>query len=604
MVEKYCAHIGVSVEAYKTLLKKEPSESLLKNDLFANYIAVLDVYSEKGRINTKGLCDAAKKIRTDIRNRVSKKTFNMLSEQEKKEIIAKTTIDFISEIEKEKLYYFMLLSKNHQPVVCVKSPEKSSIKKFLGYEWSDTKGNEGIKYINVQIKKSDDDGEQIDDTIEQIKGIDGIKTPLFNPKDFNDSTKINTIIRANFEGKTVTIPESLSEYVKTIRLVDMIDFSRTTFDKAIKTSVAKKVEFESKYQIMNLNQVADIEYGTRITKHAVTGDSYPVYGGGGETFRNGEFNREDRFVISRFGMSPECVRFVRGKFFLNDSGLTVKSTNDLLNTKFLDFFLYSMQQQIYDLGRGSAQKNLDMDSFGTIKIPLPPLDVQKSIVAECEAVDSEYQNAQKEIAESKNEIAEIMASVHNSDAPVMELSNVITNTEYGTAKKSEKQGKAPVIRMGNIQDGHIDMSDLVYSNDESDIEKLALKKYDVLFNRTNSPEHVGKVGIYLSDEPAIFAGYLIRINYNPDKINPVYLCNVLNSKKIREYGFSIMSKSINQANISGSALTKYPIPVPPIAEQQKIVAQISTLEEKITAAKRVMSECPEKKQAILDKWLR
>ena len=122
----------------------------------------------------------------------------------------------------------MLLSANPRQVVCVKSPEKKAIKEFLGYEWSDTKGNEGIKYINVQVKKNNDDGEATDDTIAQIKGIDGIRTPLFNPKNFEDPTKINTVIRENFEGKTTVIPESLREYVKTVHLVDMIDFSRAT----------------------------------------------------------------------------------------------------------------------------------------------------------------------------------------------------------------------------------------------------------------------------------------------------------------------------------------------------------------------------------------
>ena len=91
-----------------------------------------------------------------------------------------------------------------------------------------------------------------------------------------------------------------------------------------------------------------------------------------------------------------------------------------------------MQQQIYDLGRGSAQKNLDMDSFGTIKIPLPPLDVQKSIVAECEAVDSEYQNAQMEIADNKNEIAKIMANVKGEEKKLAEIA------PYGTGRIAYK----------------------------------------------------------------------------------------------------------------------------------------------------------------------
>lgn len=607
LVERYCSHIGVSVGDYKTLLKKEPSERLLQNDLFANYIEALDVYSQKGKssTNTKGMNEGAKKIRADIRSRVSKPAFKKLTEAEQNEEIKKATVAFICEIEKEKLYYFMLLSANPQEVVCVKSPEKKAIKEFLGYEWSDTKGNEGIKYINVQVKKSDDDGEEADDTIAQIKGIEGIQTPLFNPKDFDDTSKINTIIRANFEGKEVTISETISEYVKTVRLVDMIDFSRASFDKAIKTSVqAAAAQIESKFPMVKLGEIAEIQKGKSITSANIQKGTVKVVAGGIDyAYLHNEANRPANIItVSASGANAGFVNFWKEPIFASDCSTIL--AKDELTTKYLFNVLKAYQTLVFHLQKGAAQPHVYADDLKLFNIPLPPLDVQKSIVAECEKVDGEYQQAQKEIADSKAQIAEIMADVHSSDAPVVELSSLITGTEYGTSKKSEKQGKVPVIRMGNIQDGGIDMSDLVYSNDEEDISRYSLKKFDVLFNRTNSPEHVGKVGIYLSDAPAIFAGYLIRIHYKPEMLEPMYLCHILNSRKIREYGFSIMSKSINQANISGSALQKYRIPLPPLAKQQEIVSQITAFESKITDAKKIMEECPAKKQAILDKWLK
>ena len=116
---------------------------------------------------------------------------------------------------------------------------------------------------------------------------------------------------------------------------------------------------------------------------------------------------------------------------------------------------------------------------------------------------------------------------------------------------------------------------------EDDIKKYELKKNDVLFNRTNSPIHVGKTGIYKGEQKAIFAGYLIRINYIAEMIDPDYLCYVMNSEKIRNYGFSVMKKSINQANISGELLKQYRIPVPSMAEQKQIVAEIGKIEREI-----------------------
>ena len=96
--------------------------------------------------------------------------------------------------------------------------------------------------------------------------------------------------------------------------------------------------------------------------------------------------------------------------------------------------------------------------------------------------------------------------------------------------------KSQSFAWGISQNGIIDWNDLVYSNNEEDIVKYALKKNDVLFNRTNSPEHVGKVGLYRGERPAIFAGYLIRIKYKHELINPVYLAYILNSREMREYG--------------------------------------------------------------------
>src|ERR1700674_3322153 len=90
-----------------------------------------------------------------------------------------------------------------------------------------------------------------------------------------------------------------------------------------------------------LGEVCNVDYGTRVVQKRDGGSVYPVYGGGGATFKLDSFNREDCMVISRFGMSEQCTRFVSGKFFLNDSGLTVVPKNGTLLPKFLDYQIFS-----------------------------------------------------------------------------------------------------------------------------------------------------------------------------------------------------------------------------------------------------------------------
>jgi type I restriction enzyme S subunit len=120
-----------------------------------------------------------------------------------------------------------------------------------------------------------------------------------------------------------------------------------------------------------LDEVCEVEYGTRVVRKRNGGSIYPVYGGGGATFQIDEFNREDRLVIARFGMSEECTRFVAGKFFLNDSGLTVSPRNGVLVQRYLDYQMLFLNDDIFGLGKGAAQKNLDVPAFRGLPLVVP-----------------------------------------------------------------------------------------------------------------------------------------------------------------------------------------------------------------------------------------
>ena len=113
---------------------------------------------------------------------------------------------------------------------------------------------------------------------------------------------------------------------------------------------------------------------------------YPVYGGGGATFTTKSYNREDAILISRFAMSKKCTRYVRGKFFLNDSGLTLNPKDARMLFDFLKWHIISINDKIYSLGRGVAQKNLDMNRFPLLSLYLPSLYEQKVIAAELDAI--------------------------------------------------------------------------------------------------------------------------------------------------------------------------------------------------------------------------
>ena len=164
------------------------------------------------------------------------------------------------------------------------------------------------------------------------------------------------------------------------------------------------------------------------------------------------------------------------------------------------------------------------------------------------------------------------------------LGDVCDGVEYGTSSKCSKIGKFPVLRMGNIQNGFFDVSDLVYLDNENEAKKYLLNKKDVLFNRTNSSIHVGKVGMFDEEGDYLFAGYLIRVNYLKDKVSPQFLTHYLNCPKIRKYGFSVMLESINQSNINGTKLKQYPFYEIPFEVQESTAQKISSANQTIDKA--------------------
>ncbi len=154
------------------------------------------------------------------------------------------------------------------------------------------------------------------------------------------------------------------------------------------------------------------------------------------------------------------------------------------------------------------------------------------------------------------------------------LEDIVCELKYGTSEKSLSVGKIAVLRMGNITNvGTIDYSNLVYSSNNEDIKLYSLEKDDLLFNHTNSSEWVGKTAIYKKEQPAIYAGYLIRIR--PILIFSDYLNTVMNSSYYRNWCYNVKTDAVNQSNINAQKLSQLMIPIPPLKEQERIVVEVA-----------------------------
>jgi type I restriction enzyme S subunit len=261
-------------------------------------------------------------------------------------------------------------------------------------------------------------------------------------------------------------------------------------------------------------------------------------------------------------------------------------SDKLISKSFVYYLVYSLRQRILEESYGGAQPNISAKKIEAIEFKLPPLPEQRAIVSKIEELFSELDNGIENLNKAKEKLEIYRQAVLKKafegeltgdyDIEWVDLGSICEGVEYGTSSKSIDEGKVPVLRMGNIQNGKLDWSDLKYTSDDEEIIKYKLNKNDVLFNRTNSPEHVGKTAIYKGDRDAIFAGYLIRINYDRNTINGDYLNYFLNSHTAKIHGNKVKSFGVNQSNINGTKLKGYPFPKTSLRHQLRIVEEIES----------------------------
>lgn len=257
-----------------------------------------------------------------------------------------------------------------------------------------------------------------------------------------------------------------------------------------------------------------------------------------------------------------------------------------------DFLNYQFKHQrakgkfIEIAQRAVNQSSINQRKLKMFSILLAPLPEQQAIVAKIEKLFSDIDNGVANLKAAKDKLEIYRQAVFKKafegeftrphEITWITIDEICDDVQYGTSSKSLELGEIPVIRMGNIQNGKLDWSDLVYTSDKNEIEKYKLNYNDVLFNRTNSPELVGKTAIYKGEFPAIFAGYLIRINYKKSEVNPDYLTYFLNCHIAKKYGNKIKSDGVNQSNINGTKLKQYPFPNTKLEVQKQIVYEIET----------------------------
>lgn len=266
--------------------------------------------------------------------------------------------------------------------------------------------------------------------------------------------------------------------------------------------------------------------------------------------------------------------------------------HDEVDKTYVEYAWRSMEQQIKGMGTGTTVKGIRLEDIRGLEVPLAPkneqiriskqLDISLARAQACNdrlnAIPALLKRLRQAVLNAATS-GELTTEWLNADANTwtsVQLCDVADSFSYGSSAKSAKTGVVPVLRMGNIQSGRLNWTDLVYTSDQQEIDKYRLTKGDVLFNRTNSPELVGKTAVYQGEQDAIYAGYLIRVRCS-SVLLPEYLNYCLGSQSGRDYCWSVKSDGVSQSNINAKKLAAFRFKLPVLEEQVEIVRRVEAL---------------------------
>ncbi|EAI8953917.1 restriction endonuclease [Campylobacter coli] len=337
--------------------------------------------------------------------------------KDKQDLEDKAFLAYTQAIEKDKLLYFCL--SLNQEVLIIKSPSDiKEQKKFLGYEWSNRKGDEGLKELHEPYL-----------------------SPLFERGNPQNDTKLNTLIYKSFLNTLDVIPQELQTYATKARLVDMMDFEKVEFNKAISLNPSNSTQSEmsnpfanSKYELVRLGDIIIDNLKSKIkvkeAKENITG-KYPFFTSGTNIYRYDEYLIEGKNIFLSTGGNA-IVQFYNGKSSYSTDTYALKSNNE----NYIDtYFLYILLKQLENfincfLFKGSGLKHLQKTELKSLKIPLPPLEIQKQIVAECEKVEEQYNTLSLSIKEYQNLIKAMLQKCGIiEDNQEYELNSILENLQ-------------------------------------------------------------------------------------------------------------------------------------------------------------------------------
>lgn len=481
------------------------------------------------------------------------------------------------ELEKEKMLYFMLTYS--QNTVVVKTGSKQEEKDFLGYEFSERRGHEGMKHLPNGTKLYDRSGN------------------LLNPQ------KANSYIYKAFLGQiTNEIDESLAKNITIRQLRGLINFGTSKFDKIVNLKQKQKIvlDFSNAHAVM-LGDIAKVEKGQNLTSaQAKPGDIPVVAGGLRPTIYHNASNRVAGMItVSASGANAGYVNYWNTPIFATDCNTINSKDEKIALTKYIYICLKSLQPQIYCLQAGQAQPHVYERDLVNIKIPLPPLDVQQAIVDEFEAIELKEGICLEDIQTQQSYIDDCINECFSKNYSFEQLGSIAQIFNGGTPSTTNESYWNGKINWATL----VDTKNKYLYTTQRTITEEGLKNCNATLLPINavlfsSRATIGDVSI--AKIPVCTNQGYKNFVCDSSKLNYEYLYYVL---KHEAKAIEDMVKGMIYPEISKSLIETYKIPVPTLNEQLDIITKVNKVEADISILKTKLTELRIQKSNLLKKYL-
>lgn len=574
---------NISLEDYISFINRKPNGNFLKEEIYDDYYAWFN-------------------NQADVKKLIGSKAFKLLSEEEQNKELGNLFFEKVLNIEQEKIVYFLL--SYGQKTVLTKVGEKQEEKAFLGYEFSKSRGHEGIKMLSEGTK-------------------------LFDENDQFNSEKANYYVYSSFQNVYPEIDEGLQNNISVVESYELINLKKIPFEKIVNLNANVKLVFDTQYPRERLKRNYDIIKGITYDKDdqvyretsnvILTADNITLNNNFevtkkvflDESFKANEaakLNKDDIFIcmssgsrshVGKVAYISEEVPYYAGGFMgiIRENEFGEKAHNLLPKYVFSILSSYNTRTYMSNICTGANIKNLN-DSDVDIKIPIPPTKVQEKIINEIELVETEENSKIVKHANLRGKLKK--AEWFSYDLERLEkLTNMVQrgkSAKYGTSS-------IQIIKSGQARGyNNFDFSKRYYVSDSFISDERNLQKGDILINSTGVGT-AGRVTLFDLDGDFVVDSHITIVRLKQEKVLPKYVLYALANIGFKNIEAMATGQS-GQIELALPTVNSIRIPLPDIKTQKDIVSEIEEIENEMNILEREISEMEEQKNKILANHLK